>query len=196
MSGQPGTSSGRRQSALLIPVPEAEGVVGRYRAEYDPVAASGVPAHITLVVPWLPPDQISDGDLDELRDALAGTGAFDFSLDAVSWFGRSVLWLAPSPAKPFQALTAVLAERFSTPPYDDEFDEVVPHLTVGHASDGVELAPVAAALAEHLPVKCRAEQVWVMVSAGPGAAETSQERGAGPERPGTEWSVRARVALG
>jgi 2'-5' RNA ligase len=189
MSGTPGTSSGRHQSALLIPVPEAEPVVGRYRAEYDPVAASGVPAHITLVVPWLPPDQIDDGDLDELRDALSGTEAFDFSLEAVSWFGRSVLWLAPSPSKPFRALTARLAERFSTPPYDDEFDEVVPHLTVGHASDGVELAPVAAALAPLLPVKCRADQVWVMVSAGPewAGAETRQER--------REWSVRARVPL-
>ncbi|MBO0732568.1 MAG: 2'-5' RNA ligase family protein, partial [Acidimicrobiaceae bacterium] len=100
MADTPGTSSGRRQSALLIPVPEAEPVVGGYRAKYDPVAASGVPAHITLVVPWLSPDDITDADLDELRDTLSGVEGFDFSLDAVSWFGRSVLWLSPAPAEP------------------------------------------------------------------------------------------------
>ncbi len=177
MSNLPGTSSGRHQSALLIPVPEAEPVVGRWRAEHDPVAASGVPAHITLVVPWLPPEEITDDDVDELRDALSTTAAFAFSLDAVRWFGRSVLWLAPSPAKPFRALTAALAERFSTPPYEDEFDEVVPHLTVGHASDGVELAPVADALAPRLPLACRAEEVWVMIGNG------------------QHWSVRARIPL-
>ena len=59
----------------------------------------------------------------------------------VDWFGRRVLWVAPEPAGPFLELTDRLADRFGTPPWDDEFDEVVPHLTVAHASDGVELVP-------------------------------------------------------
>ncbi|MBO0732168.1 MAG: hypothetical protein J2P57_23100, partial [Acidimicrobiaceae bacterium] len=62
-------------------------------------------------------------------------------------------------------------------------DEVVPHLTIGHASDGVELAPVATAIAPLLPVKCRADEVWVMVSPGPKAP------------PGPAWKVQARVPL-
>jgi 2'-5' RNA ligase len=169
-----GTSSGGRQSAIIIPVPEAESVVERYRHEYDPVALAGVPAHITLIVPWLPPDEIGQGDLAELADVLASTTAFDFRLNRVSWFGRAVLWLAPDPVEPFIKLTAILADRFGTPPYDDEFDEVVPHLTVGHASDGVELDPVATKIAASLPIACRANQVWVMV--GDGRAWTTRDR--------------------
>src|SRR5579864_841585 len=95
-----GTSSGRTQSAILIPVPEADSVVGRWRHEHDPVAAAGVPAHITLVVPWLPPDEISEADLAELDDELEGVKAFDFDLTDVGWFGRRVLWVAPEPAAP------------------------------------------------------------------------------------------------
>src|SRR5215472_6922368 len=138
----PGTSSGRFQSAVLIPVPQADSVVGRYRFEYDPVAAAGVPAHVTLVVPWLPPDEITDDELAELETELSDVPAFDFALTRVDWFGRRVLWVAPEPADPFLKLTHRIADRFNTPPWEDEFDEVVPHLTVAHASDGVELVPI------------------------------------------------------
>jgi 2'-5' RNA ligase len=158
-----GTSSGRVQSAVLIPVPQADSVVGRYRFEHDPVAAAGVPAHVTLVVPWLPPDEITDEDLAELESELADVHAFDFALTRVDWFGRRVLWVAPEPADPFLKLTHRIAERFNTPPWDDEFDEIIPHLTVAHGSDGVELVPIAADVATRLPVRCRAEEVWVMV---------------------------------
>jgi 2'-5' RNA ligase len=161
-----GTSSGQPQSAVLIPVPQADPVVARWRQHLDPVAAAGVPAHVTLIVPWLPPEEITATDLEELDRELGEAKAFDFTLSHVDWFGRRVLWVAPEPAKPFLELTRNLSERFGTPPYEDEFDEVVPHLTVAHATDGVELVPVAADLACQLPVPCRAEEVWVMVGDG------------------------------
>ncbi len=162
----PGTSSGRRQSAVLIPVPKADSVVGRWRLEHDPVAMAGVPAHVTLVVPWLPPGEIGPDDLAELDKELAEVPAFDFVLDRVGWFGRRVLWLAPEPSGLFTSLIHRLADRFGTPPWEDEFDEVIPHMTVAHASDGVELVPIAADVAVKLPLRCRAEEVWVMVGGG------------------------------
>lgn len=161
-----GTSSGRTQSALLIPVPEADTVVGRWRHEHDPVAAAGVPAHITLVVPWLPPAEITEADLAELDAELADVKAFDFVLTRTDWFGRRVLWVAPEPSAPFLELTNRLADQFGTPPWDDEFDEVIPHLTVAHASDGVELVPIADAVGASLPLRCHAREVWVMVGDG------------------------------
>lgn len=172
-----GTSSGRHQSAVLIPVHEADAVVAPFRLEHDPVATAGVPAHITLIVPWLPPEEIEQADLDELATTLQSRGAFDFLLARVRWFGRRVLWLAPEPVQPFLELVDLLAERFGTPPYEDDFDEVVPHLTVGHASDGAELGAVADQLAAKLPIKCRADQVWVM------------------EGDGQTWSVREKISL-
>jgi 2'-5' RNA ligase len=174
----PGTSSGRVQSAILIPVPEADPVVGRWRLEHDPVAAAGVPAHVTLVVPWLPPSEITEADLEELEAELIAVDPFTFTLTRVGWFARRVLWLAPEPADPFLKLTHRLAERFNTPPWEDEFDEVIPHLTVAHASDGVELAPVAADIESRLPITCQAAEVWVMVGGG------------------ARWEPRHRVLLG
>jgi hypothetical protein len=158
-------------------VHDADAVVQPFRLEHDPVATAGVPAHITLIVPWLPPVEIRPADLEELADALHSTDAFDFLLARVCWFGRRVLWLAPEPVQPFLDLVQLLSDRFGTPPYEAEFDEVVPHLTVGHASDGAELNAVAEQLTLKLPMKCRAEEVWVMVGDGQG------------------WSVKKKIGL-
>lgn len=162
---------------MLIPVPEADAVVGRWRLHHDPVAAAGVPAHISLIVPWLPPNEITEADLSDLDEELSEVKAFDFDLSRVDWFGRRVLWVAPEPVAPFLELTSRLADRFSTPPWEDEFDEVIPHLTVAHASDGVELVPMAADVATRLPLRCRAGEVWVMCAGG------------------TRWQLRHRVRL-
>jgi len=156
------------QSAILIPVPEADELVGDWRAVHDPKAGAGVPAHITLVVPWLPPEQLKPEHFEELEDLLAGQRQFGYSLDRVCWFGERVLWLAPTPAEPFKRLTAVLATHFATPPWKGEFAEVVPHLTVGLAGHAVgqTLAQAAEDLPTKLPVGCWAREVDVMCGDG------------------------------
>lgn len=178
-----GTSSGEPQSALLIPVPSAEALVGEARLEHDPVAAAGVPAHITLVVPWVEPARLGSDRtiIPALVDTLADAKSFDFELAGIGWFdkfGKKVLWLSPEPAAPFCELTALLADRFDTPPWAGKFTELVPHLTIGHAEGDGQLEPVAEDLRPRLPVTCRAEEVWAMVGDG------------------HRWNVLARVPLG
>jgi len=121
-----------------------------------------------LVVPWIPPEQIKQEHLEELEDLVGGEEPFEYSLDRVSWFGERVLWLAPTPAGPFKRLTALLADRFDTPPWQGEFPEVVPHLTVGLAGHarGSTLSDAAEDLAAKLPVNCRADEVDVMCGDG------------------------------
>ena len=79
-----------------------------------------------------------------------------------------MLWLAPSPAAPFKHLTTLLAEHFETPPWQGEFPEVVPHLTVGLAGEAGDssLSEAAKDLASKLPLRCRAGKVDVMVGDG------------------------------
>jgi 2'-5' RNA ligase len=175
-----GTSSGRPQSALLIPVPAAEPLVGAARLGHDPVAAAGVPSHITLIVPWIEPARLNtDGEVvPALIETLDDVKCFDFELTAVRWFADRVLWLSPEPTEPFLELTAILAARFDTPPWAGKFTDVVPHLTIGHAGAGGPLLPVAESLAALLPLACRAEEVWAMVGDG------------------QRWHVHAKVPLG
>jgi hypothetical protein len=44
------------ESALVVLVPEAEVLVKPFRDRFDPLAAAGVPAHITLLYPFKHPD--------------------------------------------------------------------------------------------------------------------------------------------
>ena len=41
-------------SALLVPIPEAEPIVAELRLEHDAIAARGVPAHVTVLFPFVP----------------------------------------------------------------------------------------------------------------------------------------------
>ncbi|HTV10839.1 MAG TPA: 2'-5' RNA ligase family protein [Acidimicrobiales bacterium] len=156
------------QSAVLVPVPEAEPVVGQWRAVHDPKALTGVPAHITLLYPWVSPEQLKPAHLEELDELLSEQAPFGYVLDKVSWFGERVLWLAPNPAEPFKRLTARLAARFGTQPWQGEFPDVVPHLTVGLSGHALSssLEEAGAAIAEKLPLHCEAREVVVMCGDG------------------------------
>ena len=48
------------ESALVVLIPEAEALAGPFRDKYEPSAAAGVPAHITLLYPFKAPDDIDD----------------------------------------------------------------------------------------------------------------------------------------
>ena len=55
-------------TAIVVPVPEAEAVVGDWRRLHTPSGAEGVPAHVTLLAPFIPAVR-----LDERSE---GTGVF------------------------------------------------------------------------------------------------------------------------
>ena len=68
------------ESALLVPVPQAESVVQGFRARFDPSAPLGVPAHITVLYPFLVPEALDQPNIDELAAIFAGVAPFPFTL--------------------------------------------------------------------------------------------------------------------
>ncbi|WP_089244654.1 2'-5' RNA ligase family protein [Asanoa hainanensis] len=169
------------ETALIVPVPEAEDVVGAHRARYDQAARWGVPAHVTALYPFVPPEAVTDELLEAVREIVAGTSRFEVEFAQVRWFGEQVAWLAPTPDQPFRALTDALWARFPDfPPYRGEFTEVVPHLTIGHDVPVADLTAAAEAVAARLPLRAEPREVLLMV----GAPEPDA------------WRTVARFALG
>ncbi len=122
-------------SAFALNVPEAEPCVGDLRARFDPSCALGVPAHITILYPFMEPSKIDDAVLGQAREVLSAFRPFTFRLQRIERF-PGVLYLAPEPALPMKAMTYGLAARFpSFPPYGGQHAGVVPHLTVAQAAD-------------------------------------------------------------
>lgn len=141
------------QSALIVPIPEAEPAVGPLRAGLDPAASWGVPAHVTILYPFVAPDRIDDDVLATVAAVVAAVPRFDVTLTHVEWFGRTVAWLAPRPADPFRDLTMAVWRRFpDTPPFGGAYDDVVPHLTIGQDAPWPVLNAAAEAVAKQLPI--------------------------------------------
>ena len=160
-----------RESAVLVPVPEAERVVSPHRSRLDRAAALGVPAHVTVLFPFVPPPAITPTVIDALASAVATVEAFGCEFPATSWFGEDVLYLAPRPDEPFRALTRAVGAAFpGYLPYGGAFADTIPHLTVGDRPFGgvADLQAAEAAVRAAVPVRARVSRVWLM--AGSGAA--------------------------
>ena len=131
------------QSALGVPVPEAEPWVKDLRERYDPIAAVGMPAHITVLFPFISPDLLTDSDLARAAGIFRRFRSFEFRLEQVGRFPES-LYLVPEPDEPFISLTEAIVREFPEyPPYGGKFTEIIPHLTVANRS--AELSAIAEA---------------------------------------------------
>ena len=140
------------QTALIVPVPEAEPAVAELRLAHDGSAALGVPAHVTILVPFAPPDEV---DEDAVANVLAPFERFAFTLDRVERFPEGVVWLHPEPSEPFSALTAAFVARWPEhPPYEGAHEVVIPHLTLSDED------PIEVDLA--LPIACVAREVTLI----------------------------------
>jgi 2'-5' RNA ligase len=168
------------ESALIIAVPEAEPLVKKLRARFDSSAAVGVPAHITILYPFMPPDKITPEILADLRHLFAQVPAFWFPLPETRRF-PDVFYLAPSPAGPFKALTQAVVERYPNyPPYGGAFAEVIPHLTIADVDDAKQLEDIEREFRQQhgaqLPVKARASAV-LLIENSSGRWETREQFG-------------------
>lgn len=160
----------RSHSGLIIEVPEAEPAVRRHRERLDASAPLGACAHITVLFPFMPPETIDTAALTELGQLFGEVSRFQFRLDRTDWFGDEVLWLAPRDPGPFRALTQRVFRAFPAfPPFEGQFDDVVPHLTIGHGHPLKDLRTAEDSVQAHLPIDACAAAVTLMTQRCAGA---------------------------
>jgi 2'-5' RNA ligase superfamily len=168
----------RRQSAVVVPVPAAEPVVRGWRQRYDASARLGMPAHVTLLYPFLSAERLTAAALARLRGLCAERPAIDSEFIGTGRF-PGVLYLAPDPPEPYRELTeAITATWPEAPPYGGAFDSVIPHLTVADGAAESRLAVIERDLARQLPVSAHLSEARLFVFDG------------------TRWRVQARLPFG
>jgi 2'-5' RNA ligase len=152
------------ESAVIVACPPVEPVVGPHRERLDWSAARGVPAHVTVLYPFVPPSDIDAGLIDKLSAAIVAVPRFEATFETTGWFGTDVLWLDPQPDERFRTLTTAVVEAFPDyPPYGGAFEDVVPHLTVGDNAEPPELRAVEERVRPQLPINLAvtAAALWV-----------------------------------
>jgi 2'-5' RNA ligase len=169
------------QSALVVLIPEAEGLVKPFRDRFDPSAAKGMPAHITILFPFKPPPELTPAIGEVLAGLFSQWPRFNVSLSKLGRF-PDALYLAPGPEEPFHQLTQLVMERFPEhPPYEGEFVETIPHLTIAQLPEPDHLDDITVdfqrAAHGRLPIRASVSEVALM------------DNGTGL------WQVRSRFGL-
>ena len=153
-------------TVLYVPVPGLERYI-RWRHEVEgPEWLSPDPdhthAHITLLGPFVPEDELTPQVDADLAALFAASEAFTFTLAEIRVFPSGLVHLHPDPAEPFERLTEALTARYPAhPPYAGEFPPV-PHLSLCALGPGRDLALVHEELATTLPVRAVAEEVLLV----------------------------------
>lgn len=179
------------ESALVVEVPAAEPLIGELRRQYDKAAGWGVPAHVTVLYPFVPPADIDESVMATLTDLFSVFPIFEFSLDEIRRFAGDVLFLNPNPADRFSALTEAITVAWPEyPPYGGIHDEVIPHVTIAAASGDFDA--IERQVSHRLPVQGRADRVSLMTgSLEPNSWHTiaTFELGQTPGIPGTRPGI-------
>ncbi|MET8698129.1 2'-5' RNA ligase family protein [Kitasatospora sp. NPDC004723] len=153
-------------TGLIVRIPEAEAAVRSWRERFDPSAWAGVPAHVTVLFPFLPEARVDGAVCAAVAAVLDGHPAFEVRFASCGRF-PGILYLAPEPDGRLRRLTEAIAARWpEAPPFGGRFADVVPHLTVAHHEDEHLLARAEAEVAALLPVTARVSSVELVVHDG------------------------------
>ena len=185
LAAQPLDSQRPTESAIIVAVADAEPVVARHRDRFDTAASWGVPAHVTILYPFIDPAALNKRVVERLRDAVRRVDPFRCVFNRTAWFGTDVLWLAPEPDMPFRLLTGAVVQAFPTHlPYGGAYGaDATPHLTVAETRLADRVEDVLAAEREVEPLLPIATTVSeALLIAGTASADS--------------WGVVARLRLG
>lgn len=156
----------RGQSVVIVPVSAVESHVSAWRQRFDLSAARGVPAHVTVLYPFLHESRLDGEVLRQLGELCAATRALDVGFARLARF-PNVLYLEPEPSDTFRRLTSAVAERWpEAPPYGGAYVDNIPHLTVAHDVEEAVFATIERDVAPRLPVRTRVEEAWLYVCDG------------------------------
>jgi hypothetical protein len=163
------TASAR--TTIVAPVPEAEAAVASWRARFDPWAQLGVPAHITLLTPFLPVELIDGAVIDRMRSIWTRRSVLPVVLSQVAQIPGAIA-LLPEDATPLEGLTAeLLAEWPELRPQVRTGFARPYHITIACRDDRALLAQLSEELAPKLPLRADLGSLLVF-----GASEDGEVR--------------------
>lgn len=146
----------RGATSLLFLVPEAQDL-------FDAVGGAtpgGIPAHITVLYPFIPPIRATQQTRDELAQLAAETDRFSVTITSLAQY-EITTYLDLEPEAPIQALTHHIFDHWPNyPPYGDIDLYIQPHMAL---AQGVIPSDVEATALPYLPVNAEITHLTMMV---------------------------------
>ena len=141
---------------LLLITPDAEPVVGRWRAEHDVAARYGIPAHVTVRTPFLPPEQWRDPTLSSLERFLP----IEMTLARLEDRPGALVVLV-EPDDGLRGITEAVGLQWpSLPPHKENRPDLAYHVTVVRTPNDDIRSQAREAIAPHLPLNVTGTEWW------------------------------------
>ena len=157
------------ETAVVIVLDDARPQLEPVRAEFHPAGvAMGIPLHVTLLVPFAPPNQVDEAALEDIFGAY---DAFTLTLTGLATWPQ-VVYAVPEPRERLLAMMHALFEKYPEyPPYEGTIAEPEPHATLSELEPGESLDEVAAAIRARteslFPLTCDARDVALLEEHAP-----------------------------
>ena len=141
---------------LLLITPEAEPLVGTWRAEHDAAARDGIPAHVTVRTPFLPAEDWSDPRLAALSALLP------VAVTLARLENRpGALVIVVEPDHGLRALTDAVGSTWpELPPHKGNRPDLAYHMTVVRTEDEAIRSRAAAEISPQLPLEVSGTEFW------------------------------------
>jgi len=141
---------------LLLITPEAEPLVGSWRAEHDAAARDGIPAHVTVRTPFLPAEQWSDPRLAALSDLLP----VEVTLARLE-NRPGALVIVVEPDHGLRELTDAVGSTWpELPPHKGNRPDLAYHMTVVRTEDEAIRSRAADEISPQLPLEVSGTEFW------------------------------------
>ena len=165
------------QTGLVIPVPAADALLAAVGARYPGTVREGVPAHLSLLYPFVAAAELDDRTISTVSDLLAGQAPMPVQF-AECYRHDGFVALRPDTIDGLKELMSKTYLQWpDVVPYEGAYQDVEPHLTVAmHCSDETAVR-IEQEVTAQLPISAELREAWLVVFEG-------------------KWALRGRFGFG
>ncbi|SFT94043.1 2'-5' RNA ligase superfamily protein [Actinopolyspora lacussalsi subsp. righensis] len=152
------------RTGLVVPVPAADEALAPLVERYPQAVREGVPAHLSVLYPFLAAEDLDTGVVTTLRTLFDRQPPLRVVLERCHRRGGFV-YLLPDPIDPLRELTEAVRRHWpELVPYEGRYDVLEPHVTVAMGAEEGTAAAMRREVAESVPLTVELDEAWLVVS--------------------------------
>ncbi len=167
------------QTGLVIPVPAADALLASVGARYPGTVREGVPAHVSLLYPFVAAAQLDERVTSVLGELLAEQAPMPVQF-AECCREDGFVALRPDPIDGLTELVSKTHRRWpDVVPYEGVYGDVEPHLTVAMRCSEETAVAIEQEVTAQLPISAELREAWLVAFEGRWTLRGRFEFGAG-----------------
>lgn len=154
------------QTGLVVPVPAANALLAAVGAQYPGTVREGVPAHVSLLYPFVAAAELDEQVADALGELLAEQTPMPVQF-AECYRHDGFVALRPDPIDGLHELVKKTRHRWpDVVPYEGVYGDVEPHLTVAMRCSEETALAIEQEVTAQLPISAELREAWLVAFEG------------------------------